>query len=73
LNIFDQTIQPIAISVSFFSAAVTEAANSGKLVHIATIVRPIKASLQPKLLAIFVAESTIKFHQYISHINQIII
>jgi len=37
------------------------AANSGKLVQIATIVNPINASDQPKFLAIIVAESTIRF------------
>jgi len=53
----------IAISVCFFIAATTLVASSGRLVQIATTVKPIRASLRPNDLAISTAQSTIHFHQ----------
>jgi hypothetical protein len=41
LNMFDPTILPIAISEFFLYAATTEVKSSGRLVPIATIVKPI--------------------------------
>jgi hypothetical protein len=60
---FDQTIFHMTISLSFFKQATTEVANSGKLVHTATIVKPIIVCETPKCEAIFILESTITFAQ----------
>jgi hypothetical protein len=48
LNIFDPIIAPTAISLSPFMILTIEVTTSGKLVPIATIVRPIITSLTPK-------------------------
>ncbi len=53
------TMLPIAISFFLSQDALIEVANSGSEVPTATIVRPIKPSFTPKLLAITTAESTI--------------
>ena len=57
LKIFEPTMLPTAISVSFFKAAEIEAASSGKLVPKATIVTPIIRSLTPHEKAILEAPS----------------
>ncbi len=58
LKILDPTILPTAISFCFLIPATTDVASSGKLVPIATIVRPIKASDSPAKRARIVALST---------------
>lgn len=58
LKIFEPIIFPIDISISFFIAAATDAANSGRLVPSATIVNPITLSLTPIAWAREVAPST---------------
>ena len=58
LKMFEPIIFPMAISVSPFFVATTEVTNSGREVPTATIVKPIKFSLIPRVVAIFVAEST---------------
>ena len=73
LNIFEPIIFPIAISVSFLRAAITEVASSGRLVQTATIVSPIISSLIPRLSAICVAPSTIHFHHKTSQMSQMMI
>lgn len=70
LNIFDHTIHQIAISVFFLNAAIILAANSGRLVHIAIIVTPIKEFGTQKLEAIETALSTINFQPSINQVNQ---
>ena len=54
------TMFPMAISEFFLIEAETEVNNSGKDVPRATIVKPIKRSLKPNILAMAVAESTQK-------------
>ncbi|MEA3387439.1 MAG: hypothetical protein U9Q66_03515, partial [Patescibacteria group bacterium] len=61
LNIFDQIIPPIAISVFFFNAAIILVASSGKLVQIAIIVTHINELGNQKSFAISTALSTIRF------------
>lgn len=56
--IFDPTILPSAISGFLLRAAITLAANSGRDVPIATIVRPMIDSGTPSPLAILVADVT---------------
>jgi len=73
LNIFDQTIPQIAISVFFLNAAIILVANSGKLVQIATIVTHINDIGNQKLEAILTALSTINFQPIINQNNHIII
>ncbi|MDP2395792.1 MAG: hypothetical protein Q8S84_08675 [bacterium] len=51
-------------------AAIILAANSGKLVHIATIVTQINDIGSHKFVAILTAASTISFQPNINHINQ---
>ena len=58
LNIFDPTILPTAISMSFFRAATIDVISSGKDVPIATIIADIIKSLIPKLPAINTAPFT---------------
>lgn len=58
LKIFDPTIFHTAISLCHFRAAMTDVANSGKDVPIATIVKPITISDIPKDRAIVTAQST---------------
>ena len=58
LKIFDPTIFPTAISGCFLRAAATDVASSGSDVPAATIVRPIKLSLMPKVRAMLDAEVT---------------
>ena len=58
LNRLLPTIFPTAISGSFFKAAATDVASSGREVPAATIVKPMKLSLMPKALAMFDAEET---------------
>jgi hypothetical protein len=60
---FEPIIQPIAISVFFFKAAITLEANSGKLVQIAIIVTQINEFGIQYVCAIETAQSTINFHQ----------
>ena len=50
LKVLEPIILPITISASFFKAAAIEAANSGKLVPTATIVRPMNKSEAPNIL-----------------------
>jgi len=69
----EPTTFPIAISEFFLYAAIAEAANSGKLVPIATIVNQITLSEIPQLLAIPPAEYTNKSHHHTSQIIQRII
>jgi len=57
-SILEPITFPIAISEFFLYAATTDVANSGNEVPIATIVKPIIASLKPKICAIFTAPST---------------
>jgi hypothetical protein len=71
--IFDQTIFQITISLSFFRLATTDAANSGKLVHNATIVSHIIVSDTPNELAIDLAALTITSAHNASHIDHQII
>jgi hypothetical protein len=73
LKIFDHTIHHIAISVFFLKAATILAANSGKLVQIATIVTHIKDIGTQKSLAIFTALSTINFHHKTNQVSHIMI
>ena len=47
LNIFEPTMFPTEMSVSFLKAAITDAVNSGTLVPKATMVMDIKRSLIP--------------------------
>ena len=54
------TIFPIAISEFFLMEAETDVNNSGNEVPRATIVKPIKRSLNPTILAMAVAASTAK-------------
>ncbi len=61
LNKLDPIIFPIAISFSPFLAATTLVTSSGRLVPTATIVSPIKVSLNPNILAKEVAPSTVNF------------
>ena len=58
LKIFEPITLPIAISDSFFNAAITEDVNSGILVPIETTVIAIIRSLTPKFLATFTAPLT---------------
>ena len=58
LNTFEPITLPIAISVSPFLIATIDVTNSGKDVPTATIVKPTKLALMPRVVAIFVAEST---------------
>ena len=58
LKILEPTTLPIAISEFFLIAATTDVKSSGRDVPSATTVRPIKASLQPAILARFDAVST---------------
>ena len=51
LNMFDPSTLPTTIPLSPFLSAVTEVTSSGYYVPIATILRPIRASLIPKTLA----------------------
>jgi hypothetical protein len=60
---FEPITAQIAISVFFFKAAVILAANSGRLVQIATIVTQIIFFGILKLSAILTALVTIKSHQ----------
>ena len=60
LKICEPKIFPIAISVSPFLVATTEVNNSGRLVPIATIVRPINFSLIPNIVAISTEPLTTK-------------
>jgi len=73
LKILLQTTFHIAISVCFLSAATTLVASSGKLVHTATTVKPITASLRPNHFAITTAQSTIHLPQRVSQTSHIII
>jgi hypothetical protein len=73
LNILLQTTFQIAISVCFFIAATTLVASSGRLVQIATTVKPITASLRPNHFAITTAQSTIRLPQRVKPVSQIII
>ena len=58
LNTLDPTTFPTAMSSSFFLAAVTEVTSSGRLVPIATMVRPIRFSDSPKAAATVFAPLT---------------
>ena len=69
LKMLDHIIQPIAISVFFFNAAIILAANSGKLVQIATIVTPINDFGIQNEVAIDTALSTINLPHKINPIN----
>lgn len=60
LKMLEPTALPRAIPDSCFFAAVIEVTSSGREVPIATMVRPIRVSLKPKLLAIIEALSTTK-------------
>jgi len=73
LKILLQTTFQIAISVCFFIAATTLVASSGRLVQIATTVKPITASLRPNHFAITTAQSTIHLPQSVSQTSHIII
>ncbi|MDR1945382.1 MAG: hypothetical protein LBQ59_04945 [Candidatus Peribacteria bacterium] len=64
-----QTTFQIAISDSFLYAAITEVANSGRLVHIATIVNQITDSLIQSVSAMLTAQETIHCHQSANHIS----
>gem|GEM_PF-1790868 len=66
LKILLQTTFQIAISLCFFSAATTDVASSGKLVHTATTVNQITDSVIPRFLANSTAQSTIHFHQIVN-------
>ena len=61
LNTLEPTTLPTAISSSFFRAATTEVTSSGRLVPIATMVRPIRFSERPKnaamVFALFTTQS----------------
>lgn len=63
LKIFDPTTFQIAISLFFLRLASAEVISSGRLVPIATIVRPINVSETPKEDAILVADFTKKSAQ----------
>ncbi len=58
LKILDPMMAPIAISLCPRNALTTEAASSGRLVPIATIVRPMINSDTPRLVAILTAPTT---------------
>ena len=60
LKILEPTALPKAIPDSCFLAAVIDVTSSGSEVPTATMVRPIKVSLSPKLFAIMEALSTTK-------------
>ena len=60
LKRLEPTALPKAIPDSCFLAAVIDVTSSGSEVPMATMVRPIKVSLSPKLLAIMEALSTTK-------------
>lgn len=60
LKMLEPTIFPMAISDSPLRAAITLVTNSGKLVPIATIVKPITRSETPKYRAKAQAASTVK-------------
>ena len=60
LNIFDPTIFPTEIALSFLKAAIAEVANSGKDVPKATTLIPITISEIPKYRAKNIAPSTNK-------------
>jgi len=70
LKILDHTIFPTAMSGFFLYAATTLVANSGKLVHKATIVSHITEELTPNDIAIFTAEFTTKLPPNTSPANQ---
>jgi len=61
LNILLPITLPIAISVCFLRAATTEVASSGRLVHTATTVSQMTASLIQMRVANCTAQSTIHF------------
>ena len=56
LKIFEPRTLPIAISFSPFTTLAIEAAISGRLVPIATMVRPMIKSLMPRVVAIVVGD-----------------
>ena len=58
LYMFEPNTFPIAISILPFFAAINDVISSGKEVPIEIIVRPIKVSDTPKLIAINRAERT---------------
>ena len=62
LKILLPTILPMAMSAFPFNAADTDVTSSGREVPRATIVRPIILSLNPMVLAIEEAASTLKSH-----------
>ena len=59
LKILEPTTFPRAMSLSPFLAATIEVTSSGREVPTATMVRPIRASLRPKALAISFAPFTV--------------
>lgn len=69
LKAFEPMILPIAKSGSFLSTLATEAASSGKLVPMATMVKPITKSLMPNATAILTAAQTSSFELAISPIK----
>lgn len=60
LKILDPSTLPITIPLSPFLSAVIDVTSSGKDVPIATMVRPMSASLNPNVLAMKLAPSTTK-------------
>ena len=52
LKTFDPTTLPTAISSSFLRAATREVTSSGREVPVATMVRPIRVSVTPSIVAI---------------------
>lgn len=73
LIICDHIVFHIRISHCFLTQAIIQAANSGKLVHIQTIVNPIIVDDIQKFSAIDFAESTITSAHNASHITHQII
>lgn len=69
LKIFEPTIFPTEMSISFLSAAATDVTNSGSDVPAATIVEDMRNSLIPICLAIDTAPSTVNFPPITKKIN----
>ena len=69
LNILLPITFPTAISFSPFSNATNDVHSSGREVPIATIDKPIKRSLKPKLRAISVALFTVRFPPNITQVR----